>query len=239
MKALNESKNYFICSTQRSGSSYLCHLLRATNVLGRPGEIFGKAKAISNIERKIGISSENYELFAKEVFRHWRSSNGVSGVKVHYHQFEELVSKVRLGKIFPNIKFIFIDRDDVVAQAVSLYKARVSGKWSSDHNAIREAVYSYKEIKSCLDILVSEKNKWKAFFSVCGINPLRISYEELEVAPERKVSLICSYLNVDVKEFSAENALEVKIKKQRDVETKEWIDRFRQDSINDWFKTND
>ena len=223
--------NYLICSTQRSGSSYLSHLLRATGELGRPGELFGKGeKSLKKFAAKHRVEPSELAV-AKFVSEKWRSTNGVFGLKMHYHQYLTFCANVELRELFGGMNYLYVDRKDVVMQAVSLYKARNSGAWSSSHKSQNDVSYDYGGIMSCLNFLNEEKAKWEAFFSVTGVRLLRVYYEALEECPDIQVRQVYKYLGLP---NTGGEALffDVTTQKQRDEESYKWADRFCRDMKN-------
>lgn len=213
-----------IASTQRSGSSYLCHLLRETKAFGRPGEIYGKEPAIKKFSEKRRIDPESMKQLTSALRSEWTSSNGVFGIKVHYHQLEWLMSRVALSKLFPNPKFIYIDRNDIVMQAVSLMKARLTGAWSSAHTQKSFCdSFDYREFKDALNFIVNERNMWHVFFSVCEMPHLHITYEDLESSPKNEIARIADFLGVHV-ELENLDPDNVSIAKQRDEISDLWYE---------------
>lgn len=220
--------NYIVCSTQRSGSSYLCHLLRSTEDLGRPGELFGKGKAsLESFASKYGLAA-NEAAVGKYVSEKWRSPKGVFGLKMHYHQYTEFCKNDELKKTFRDMKYLYIERKDTIMQAVSLYKARQAGTWSSNHRAKRDVSYSFEGILSCLHFLNEEKAKWESFFSTANVNVLRIDYQALEEDPSSQIFRVYEYLDLPIP-INKFHEFEVGITKQRDVSSYEWADKFSQD----------
>jgi len=84
---------------------------------------------------------------------------------------------------FAGSTWIFIDRDDVVAQAISLYFASTTSTWRKRLGHPFEAPdyeqipYDFPQIKSLMDALVAEKSHWAEFFQHYGLDPIRITYE--------------------------------------------------------------
>lgn len=208
---------YFICSTQRSGSSYLCHLLRQAKCFGRPGEIFGKPDHFRKFSQKHGLDEADVPAVVEKLKAEWSTANGVCGFKLHYHQFEWLLSKDSLARLFPQLRFIFIDRADVLEQAVSLMRARMTGVWSTDHQPDNkhELQFDEKLFFECLNALIDEKVKWSVFFQSCEVDVLKVKYEVLEEQPVEEVGRISDFLGVDCN-LALIDSSNVAIKKQRD-----------------------
>lgn len=221
--------NYLICSTQRSGSSYLCYLLRETGVLGRPSELFGKKGACERLAKKYKLKEDEVEV-AKYIKEKWKSSStDVFGLKMHYHQYMAFLENKKLKEVFGDFKYIYIDRKDLIAQAVSLYKARSTGAWSSNHESTGHVEYSYRGINESLYFLCQEKALWESFFSSIDVQPLRITYEELEEEPSEQVERISNYLGVKIRE-NVFSFSDVGISKQRDDISESYKENFIRES---------
>src|SRR6476646_10437179 len=111
------SHAYIVCSTQRSGSTYLCHLLADTGVAGNPQEYF-EARAETGLPPHPGYflaglprtgagirddlrptdgpdysdlrSVEGWEAHLERTFRLGTTDNGVFGAKLMYNQLPDL-----------------------------------------------------------------------------------------------------------------------------------------------------
>lgn len=221
--------NYLICSTQRSGSSFLCHLLKGTGILGKPTELFGKKGACEKVASKHGIKGNAADV-ARFVEKKWRSHpTGVFGLKMHYHQYMSFLEQEELSGIIGNFDYIYIDRKDVVAQAVSLYRARRTGAWSSQHESNKDFLYDYDGIKDALYFLCKEKALWESFFASIDQKPLRIMYEDLEHDPDSEINRVVEFLGVSSFE-RAEKKEGLYLEKQRDELSDEYKVRFIADS---------
>ena len=76
--------------------------------------------------------------------------NGVFGAKLLYRQLLHLESQARqqpelaelplpeiLYRLFPNLHFVWVTREDKVRQAISWFKARQTGVWGRTRNRAR------------------------------------------------------------------------------------------------------
>lgn len=221
------SHNYIICSTQRSGSSLLCHLMRQSGVLGKPGEsiVLGKIKKYA--ENK---NIEDLFIAAQEIIESNRGSNGVAGVKIHYHQFEQIKSKLSFFDLLgDDIKWIYIDRKSQLEQAVSLAKAWQTREFSSKHQATDSARYCFETINKAGKLLVEEKSSWEWLFQALNINPLRIYYEDLLNDDSVNIAVEAIAKHVDVEFEKRVKLQDVGIKKQSDESSLEWVKSFIED----------
>jgi len=83
---------------------------------------------------------------------------------------------------FHEWKFIFLTRDNLVRQAISLIIAQKSGRWGSwsrGGRAVAESEYDFAAIASTIDAIAAENSQWDRFFGAFAIRPLRMTYETL------------------------------------------------------------
>ena len=133
---MTPSVSYLVCATGRSGSNLLCGLLRGRgSPAGRRST--SVAGTIPRWARRWGASGpvEYVHGAIREGTR-----NGVFGAKVMWFHMPNLLAKLEAvqGRIveerallegtFPGLRFVWIRRDDVVAQAVSYAKADADGR---------------------------------------------------------------------------------------------------------------
>jgi Uncharacterized protein conserved in bacteria len=141
--------SYIIFTTPRSGSTFLCDLLRKTKLAGKPGEHFlhwyrteCKPEQINPIEAPFRLLPPTLQL-QRAIKRGTR--DGVFGVKVmsSYFGFVEtsiqnlsgLVNRPARESfefIFPNLHYIFLSRRSKIQQSVSLARAVLSNEWRRD-----------------------------------------------------------------------------------------------------------
>jgi LPS sulfotransferase NodH len=127
---------YFVCTSPRTGSWLLTDMLRQTGIAGRPAEHFDPNP---DHERywfeRLGIASE--AAYLPKIMGRATTPNGVFGSKLHWYQFGRLCERLgcttphsvprALASAFPNLRYIWMRRRDVLAQAISLYRAQRPG----------------------------------------------------------------------------------------------------------------
>jgi LPS sulfotransferase NodH len=180
---------YFLCSTPRSGSTLLCRALQQTGKLGAPDEFYSP-----DTEDNWGAAPEATirQLIAE------RTVNGVFGIKTHFNEFMPLYLSRHMEALRP-AKYLFLERADKVAQAVSLVKADQTGWWNSlQSKPSAKPRYDYDEILRALHFILEQNHAWSAFFAANDITRLSITYERFLDAPGETVRLIGEYLDVAV-----------------------------------------
>jgi LPS sulfotransferase NodH len=169
--------------------------------------------------------------------------NGVFGAKVMWGYFNGFVDSLRdmnnnavgstrqvCEQTFPNLSlWVFVTRQDKVAQAVSLWKAIQNWTWKRDDGdgaLIRhDLTYNYAAIEHLVLQLHQHDREWGEFFASSGIMPHVVVYEQLAQNYEQTAIDIVRALgipNADHTKFA-----ERKMARQADTLSQEWIERFR------------
>ena len=213
--AVMGERGYFICFTPRSGSSWLMEMLANTGVLGRPGELLALEHPFARTTDATGLD----EYVA--AIRGTTTANGVFGLKANWAQAAVFA---RQGLFHSDdIVYVYLTREDLVMQAISLYRAAATGAWSSgdDQGA---PPFDEPAISEWMRWLQAMMEEWEQAFQIYGIEPLRLTYEQLEADPVSAVRTIAGALGVDL---PAKLDLLFWVERQRSSQTQEWADRVR------------
>jgi len=246
--AYSGSRTYYaICSTPRTGSNLLCEILREQGI-GVPMEYFHPTRHMPDIAKQHRLVDEyieseifesvlpgleeNGDFLLRDYIRviksHRTSPNGFFGFKAHWSQFKYLKNRCDLNREFPGIKWIYIDRDNKVAQAVSFSKAACLKQWDSSTKTRNKLIYDGEHIEGCINSMLSGEKNWLNWFDQNQINPIRIRYEKLISSPNEIVKKLLMSLGVDNHEINID--LEnLRIKSQHDETNKQWIEKFLDD----------
>ena len=130
--------------------------------------------------------------------------NGVFGAKLMWGYLGDFAQLLRgidglgglpvpelLGRVFPDLRYVQITREDKVRQAVSLWKAVQTQAWrreDGDADGLRRPSrrFSFRAINYLVRQLTAHDASWDAYFLGLGHEPLKITYEELAAAPSRR-----------------------------------------------------
>ena len=136
-----EPKSYIICSTVRSGSTLLCNSLGQLDGYGQPEEYFHR----HTIKRlNLNLHPDKFLAYCQSISQEAFNRHGVFGIKMHWWQMFDFLNLARqsphlkekqdleiLNMLFPNPKFIYLWREDIIAQAISAAIALQTGQWEN------------------------------------------------------------------------------------------------------------
>jgi LPS sulfotransferase NodH len=215
--------DFLVASLQRTGSGYLCELLRQAGKTGRVGEYLNP-QYLDQIMRDHGIGCRDAALRAigKE------SRGQARGVKLHFEDFRRLLREFSLEELLPE-KIIFVTREDRLAQAVSLARARETGAWTSKQKIVAAPVYRYVAVAQAMREINEQVIQWQTLFQVTGRKPIQFTYEEICEDPQGAVGSALAYLGIDEERPVDATATERQV--QRDDLNAEWQEQFRRDYL--------
>ena len=170
-----------VCATQRSGSTLLCELLKATGVAGIPNEYFQhfKDSGLADQPRQYlagvsdpavldllppldpGVPEAGFDFDA--VRRAGTTPNGVFAAKIMWSHTPDLWRRLgdrSLEDVFGPLRYVQVVRRDKVAQAVSLWTAIQTQAWRSGEAWAAEPVYSFAAIKHLVAWLSEGERGW-------------------------------------------------------------------------------
>jgi LPS sulfotransferase NodH len=165
-----------IAMTARTGSTHLCAALQAAGDVGRPGEIFNP-RGVAAVERE----RRGVELFADYMRSFAAEPSPVFIFKTSWQDFAPFAQDWRA--LFPNLRVVYLDRKNLTAQAVSLYRAQISGTWHQPAALARTQAgdlqhrFDLARICALMQELTNEKCAWEQFFGAEGLTPARLFYE--------------------------------------------------------------
>ena len=213
--------SYVVASSPRSGSNLLCSLLAKTGRMGLPLEYFQVGYLLLSTTRWGTTSLAEYW---QEVVRRRSTPNGVFGINLHFTQLTQMVSR---GLMVDPTAWIFVDRQNLLAQAISFARASQTQIWNSLNTQAIDPVYEFERIRVSMSHIQAEVANWKKYFERREISPLRVRYEDLILDVDRGVKRVMDLLMVcddEPFEFAVPT-----LERQGDHVNAEWIERYTAD----------
>jgi len=123
----------------------------------------------------------------------------------------DITSEEFIKQFPPETKYILLNRNNILDQAISHYKARFTGQWQGQNS--KHVNFNGPAIDSSRWHLEKGKNSLLEIISICGIQPLIINYESMEKDIVNTIKSIFKYLEL---EYSKSISLTTKFVRQRD-----------------------
>src|SRR4051794_17125460 len=158
---------------------------------------------------------ETYDQYLAWALEQGTTSNGVFAAKLMWGYLGDFATLLRgidglaglavpelLDRAFPGLRYVRITREDKVRQAVSLWKAVQTQAWKQERDTVDGAApvadpaYSFRAINYLVRLLTAHDASWDAYFLGLGIEPLKITYEELAENPEPVIHGVLDYLEI-------------------------------------------
>lgn len=248
-------QSYFICTSPRSGSTLLCHLLRDTQIAGNPNSHFHEPSldawcAYHNISRN---DFPNDQACRQAIFRAalklGRGGSNVFGQRLQQESFDFFLQQITL--LHPNLKsdaeriettfgrtlYIHLTRQTKLDQAISLEMALQSGLWHrrGDGSELERLsshqtpIYNAAAIREHIEVALAKERAWRDWFRSQGITPLRVTYETLSAAPFQTRNQITDALGIAAVALHNEQTPTAKL---ADKTSHQWALQFRKDHPN-------
>lgn len=215
-------KGLIVLFAARAGSNYLGQLLSSTGWFREIGESCRPSQLIKIRDR--------HQLADCHAAAQWmidnRGTPAAFGIKAGALV---LIAAAQLG-LLPELvgrsKFVHLRRRDRVAQAISMYKARLGGRTHSLQPEARiftdddyDAAGIAAEIRG-IDVVEAQ---FESFFELVGQPASVVYYEDVCEAPQASIGQICSELGLAMPEPFVPN---VRLGILRDELSARWRDRF-------------
>jgi LPS sulfotransferase NodH len=186
-------KFLFICFTNRCGSNYLAQLIASTGVLNVAEEVFNAPTVQEHAGREGLRSLYDYMGFLGRRL----TMSGWLTAKLGIEQLVMLTEAGILDAIIGRARFLLIERQDTVAQAISRLVAMQNGEWTSRHTATipdEQLVYSRAGIDAQREIIAFDNQAFYRFFASNGLAPNHLAYEAVVQSPGRHLADIGRWL---------------------------------------------
>jgi LPS sulfotransferase NodH len=233
---------YLLCATPRTGSTLLCGLLRSTGLAGRPESYFRLPDEKEWADRwqlpRNGARAFDYGDYVRAAVVAGSTPNGVFGARVMWGTLEEIVTKLGtvdpdlaggdlklLTRVFGRIQFLYLWRDDTVAQAVSWARAEQTHFWQDGETLLpggHEPRFDFQQIHTLVRTIDEHNAAWRAWFALFKVQPYLVSYEDLMADPAGVTRDILTILGLHYA-----GALAPGTRRQADQLNHDWIAEYR------------
>jgi LPS sulfotransferase NodH len=234
--------SYLICATPRSGSTLLCGLLESSGVAGHPASYFNR-RGLHDYAETWQISRPRDgridDAYVRAALAAGKTSNGVFGGRIMAETLPELIDDLAaadpgsavtdvelLSAHLGRLKFVHLQRRDVVAQAVSYAKALQTHYWHPGEDVIpggESPHYDEELIGRLVAAIEKHEADWTRWFAAQSIVPYEVVYEELSADPLRTAHRVLDYLGLQV---PPDRQLVIGHRRQADRVNADWAARY-------------
>jgi len=227
------TRTCLIAMLPRTGSTALCSLLEATGVMGVPREYLNPRGPLRPWARR--LSALDLDRYLDALRRRQATANGVFSLKVLYPDLAPLLARGEPEDWLGRVSYVYLTREDLVAQAVSAYIADASGVWHRDPSGDLfrsrgggdpDPQYDEARILKEHEALLRQQADWERFFARRAIEPLRITYERFVGDASDTVAAIAEQLGVPWEGAVSLGAAETA--KLGDDRNRRWTERIRE-----------
>lgn len=238
------NRTYVIATTPRCGSTLLCRALWQTGQIGAPKEYLNPTQ-LRDWAVRIGTPAERTLHLALrgpllhlvrpprepaalgarlDAIRARRSGpSGWFGLKLHHHHRVRWLASIAPEALLGPIRWIHIDREDRLAQAISWVRARQTGRWIAGARGYGWARYDASAIRDAVDALTIADHAWRRFFEERRV--LRLRYRDVVDDLPDTVDRVLRWLD----EPAAAHAPRPELTPQADARTQAWRARWQGD----------
>lgn len=201
---------YIICGTPRTGSTFLCHLLASTGVLGHPESYFrepDEATWARRFDLRVeGQRVHDYHLFARAVRDSATTPNGVFGARIMWGSIprirqgldpeDDQSDLAALQDAFGPLRFVHLQRRDTVGQAVSWARAEQTGYWQQGDSVHTNPKPDVAQMVQIVRTIKAHNAAWRSWFDRHGIEPYELDYAELTTKPSMVLGEIAALVGL-------------------------------------------
>ncbi|QND50992.1 hypothetical protein HB779_03130 [Phyllobacterium sp. 628] len=215
-------RGFAICTSPRTGSNFVCQLISSTGVLGKPLEYFNwrGRRHFENAGYPDHVAGQINEILSTGC-----TDNSIYALKLFAHQHDWISGEIAWTKVLPNLSFVYLTRNDLVAQAISWAIALQTGQFRATQTAHGEPVFDAILINQQLRQIIIENARWTFYFARTGIAPLHLIYEDVLADPEGAVEKIAALMGLSPTPIPVVKAVNVSV--QRTMMNEAWATRFR------------
>ena len=239
--------SYLICSTPRTGSTLLCGLMASTTVAGRPESYFRQPDEELWANRWDIVRSSDgvfeYAEFVRAALAAGRTENGVFAARIMWGTMDYLVDRLDtvcpapagggdlglLNLVFGHTRFVYLHREDVLAQAVSWHRAEQTGVWrqtdqEEPKQPEQEPDFDFDQICKFVQMIGEHNSAWRTWFSSVGVQPHMVRYEDLDAEPVGVAREVLDFLGL---RLPPGRLIKTRHRRLADELNTQWIERYR------------
>ncbi|MBB1073530.1 SPASM domain-containing protein [Rhodoferax sp. 4810] len=218
-----------IAFTNRSGSNLLAESLAATGLVTCAEEALNLSQVINTCDDLHLTQLGDY--FVK--LHHTEPETPALAIKLSWDQLYFLTHIGVLPYLWPDVRFMWMMRADLLAQSLSLCVARQMQCWKGAYPTVllnqHLATLTAADLIAPLNEITEAHRQFWRWFAVYGIEPVIVEYNELTAAPMVETRRVLTELNLLPNGWQWQfDATRIQIIKQRTPAMEQCLLRLRQ-----------
>lgn len=199
LAAAGITRSVLVTGSFRSGTSYICTLLTANGLEGTDKERFAPLWDITPETPDTAFRARLREILSS-------AEDGIFAAKMMWPHRNFLAGALGFGRLqsagfaalFPRARWIDIRRRDKFSQAISFWKAQLTGRWHVFQDETEPQVkYDFKGIRAAFVELSAHDLLWEDFHVAARTAPYRIVYEDFLADPAAGLAALLAALGPD------------------------------------------
>ena len=217
-----EQDYLFVLFTNRCGSNYLCEVLASTGRFNEGGEFFNAHTIIEHAwARRLRGVQEYFAILPALVGAQERLL-----AKLAIEHVDILSEAAILPAILPRSRFILLERQDWLGQAMSRVIAAQNRQWTSLQSPViaeSDLVYARAAIEGEARRVADGTARLRRFLADSGAVALHVESEALLVDPQAQITRIGDWLGLENLRF---NPAAIRLARQAGAVNRAWRERY-------------
>ena len=212
----------FLLFTNRCGSNYFSQALSSTGYFNEGGEFFNSETILYHAKQNNLRSLHEYLSFLSGLV----ARNGWLVTKLAPENIELLTEAGILEAVLKRSRFILLERQDRLAQAISREIASQNLQWTSEQDSRvsqEQLVYTRERVNLQLISILRANGFLYKFLAANRISPLHFAYEALTARPREHIDEVVRWLGYPGLRF---NPAQVRLRRQASTVNDAWRRRY-------------
>jgi trehalose 2-sulfotransferase len=131
-----------------------------------------------------------------------------------------------LETAFPGLRYVWLRREDKLRQAISWWRADVTGRWARMPATVPAAppAFDREAIAGLVRYAEACEDGWRSWFAANSLDPLEITYEDMAGDLDKAVRDIAAFLDVTLPPDLA--PIRPQMQRQADQHTDRFVQQF-------------
>jgi LPS sulfotransferase NodH len=209
---------YFICFTNRCGSNLLAQSLASDGQLKQAGENLNFDTVIAQSERH---NLRTFKSYFNWLIGHRTGKQKIFGCKCSPGQLLYLHNTGLLDVIRSKSIFIHLTRKDIFDQAISMYIAERTKKWTSTQSGVQiPIIYDHESLMKTAENILRANSAFALIFQLLNLKVINVTYDGLVRDPRLLIGRIGKHLGISDLKYNESTVVYAKQSNELNIELK-------------------